>query len=578
MKNKLLMIGLLALLVGCGGNSNSSSSKVASTPSVTPSISSPSVSSNTSSPSISSPSSSSSKVSITPSNPTINVLDGLRININEKVNYLTLVNAYDTIDGNISHLIEVELPSGVTLENGDLSFEKEGNYEIKFKVTNSSNLSSSALINIEVYAIDGEDKNAPVIIGQKDIRVKPNVTIYPLDGVTASDDFDGNVTSSLVATYLTEGDATDGISFEEEGNYEITISVSDNAGNKVSKTINIEVNSEDLPTFVNMTVNLILEYNCNINNSDVVPYEGAISKEVVLKVKTSQVYANFKLPFDDPIDLENKQISMYVKVGENVKSNRLTLDLRQGTEGVGQKQFEIKESQGNGYIIEDKGNGWFLFTVVFNKVWNISTYVTDYIRLVFANEDVTKTANIYIADLLIDDYKDDGSSDNPSIPDTPEVSEDLTDSMEVNYNCVIELDKEVSHDGVQSAKIKAFDEWISTKNYVNKDLAGHIITFYVKFSGTSMYKNRVYVQFKDTSDAAIINDIAISTQDSLPEGVTLSEPDENGWSKVTVDCSLVGAGGVETRKLNIKFRCADAVAKDGVAWLDELYITKKGAE
>ena len=53
---------------------------------------------------------------------------------------------------------------------------------------------------------------------------------YPLEGVTALDDFDGNISSSLVATYQQVGDATNGISFDEEGNYTITISSTDQAG------------------------------------------------------------------------------------------------------------------------------------------------------------------------------------------------------------------------------------------------------------------------------------------------------------------------------------------------------------
>ena len=574
MKNKFKLTILLALLVGCSSNNNSTSkhSDSSQTVSSTP-ISSSVVSSSNSTNIVSS---TSSKIDITPSNPTLNVMDDIRININEKVNYLNLVNAYDTIDGNISHLISVNLPNDVTMENGYLSFAKVGLYTIEFNVTNSSNLSASKTISIEVYEISDKDVTAPNILGHKNIRVKPEVMAYPLEGVTASDDMDGDISSSLIATYQNKGDATDGISFAEEGFYEITISVEDSAGNHTEEIIEIEVNSEDIPTYVNMTENVLIEYNCTIAASNVVPYEGAQSKEVTLKVKTSQVYANFRLSFDEPMNLANKQMSMYVKLGDNVKADRLSIDLRQGTEGAGQMQYILTQSSGTGYKIEDKGDGWFLLTIVFDKVWNISTYVTDYIRLVFANDDITKAANIYVADVLMDDYK--GEIDEGGNEDTPTLAQDLTDTMEVNYNCVHELDNEVSHDGEQSLKIKAFDEWTSSKSYVNQDLDGYIITFYVKFSGTSIYKNRVYAQFKDPSDANIIGDILISAEDTLPEGVTIGEADANGWAKVTIDCSAVGVGGTETRKFILKFRCSDATAKDGVAWVDELYIVKKEAE
>lgn len=581
MKNKLLMLGLLSLLVGCGG-SNASSNKVSSSMVSTPIVSTPKESSTSSSVIDPSVNNSSSKISITPSNPTLNVVDDIKIRINERVNYLTLVSAYDTIDGNISHLISVELPSGVSMENGDLVFSKVGNYEIKFEVTNSSNLTSTGSINIEVYEISGEDKNAPVILAYKDIRVKPGVMAYPLEGVTALDDFDGNISSSLVATYQQVGDATNGISFNEEGNYTITISSTDQAGNIATQEINIEVNSEDVPTYVDMTENILIEYNCTITTtSEIVPYEGTISKEVTLKVKETQVYANFRLTFDEAIDLENKKLSMYVKAGDNVKNDRLSIDMRQGADGVSQKQIELREHTGTGYSVVDKGNGWFLLTIVFAQVWTPTTYVTDYLRLVFSNADITTTAKMYVADVYLDDYKGEdigGGESGSDNDDVIEPTQDFTDLMEVNYNCVVELDGSVSHDGVQAAKVKAFDEWIATKNYVEKDLAGYQISFYVKFEEGTVRKNRIYAQFKDNADVAIVSDIAISTQDPLIDGVTLSEPDENGWSKVTIDCDAVGVGGVATRKFIIKYQCADATALNGVAWIDELYFTKKGAQ
>ena len=608
MKNKLLMLGLLSLLVGCGSNAASSSSKKGSTPIVsTPSVSMKDSTSSSSSIKVESSSSttssskvsstttstnsnvttSSSHVSITPTNPTLNVVSDLKVQINERVNYLTLVSAYDTIDGNISHLINVTLPDGVTLENGNLVFATVGTYKIDFTVTNSSNLTSSGSINIEVYDIEAKDVDAPVILNYQNIRVKPGVMAYPLEGVIATDDFDGDVTNALVATYFAEGDATEGISFDIEGNYKVTITATDKAGNKSSVEINIEVNSEDLPTFVNMTEGIIMEYNCTVESSDITPYEGAISKEVKLKVKESQVYANFRLTFDEPIDLQNKVLSMYVKAGDNVKSNRISIDLRQGAEGVGQQQYILGETSGTGYAIEDKGNGWFKITMVVAQVWNLSSYVTDYIRLVFSNNDVTKTANMYIADFLIDDYKGEEIGGGNTGGEGGEVidtisSEELTEIMEVRYNCVIEADKTVSHDGVQSSKIKAFDEYATTRLRINANLTGYMISFYYKTEASTIYKDRIYVQCKDTSDATINSEIQISKQDTLANGVTFTNADENGWMKVTIDCDAVGFSAAKTKDIVFKFRSLTGTVDGttsyiGIAWIDELYILKKGA-
>ena len=197
--------------------------------------------------------------------PTLTVKNDLTININEKVNYLNLVSAVDEVDGNISHLITVELPSGVSMTDGYLSFESAGTYTINFSVNNSRNINAKASIKITVVSILNKDGHKPTIMGYKEnIRVKPNAMAYPLDGVTAIDDVDGDVSSTLKATYKVLSDATNGISFEEEGNYKIVITANDSSNNEQSIVINIEVNSEDLPTYVDITDNITKEYNCSV--------------------------------------------------------------------------------------------------------------------------------------------------------------------------------------------------------------------------------------------------------------------------------------------------------------------------
>ena len=52
--------------------------------------------------------------------PILTVKNDMTININEKLHYLNLVSAVDEVDGNISHLINVEMPNGVSMEGGYL--------------------------------------------------------------------------------------------------------------------------------------------------------------------------------------------------------------------------------------------------------------------------------------------------------------------------------------------------------------------------------------------------------------------------------------------------------------------------
>ena len=147
----------------------------------------------------------------------ITVKSDMTININEKLHYLNLASATDEVDGNISHLMTVELPSGVTMQDGYLSFAAKGTYTITFKVVNSRNITTTNSINITVVELLSKDNHKPTILGYKtSIQVKPNVVIYPLNGVTSVDDVDGDVTSSLKATYQTLGDASEGISFSED--------------------------------------------------------------------------------------------------------------------------------------------------------------------------------------------------------------------------------------------------------------------------------------------------------------------------------------------------------------------------
>ena len=572
-----------------------SSSEAPSSSSESSSSSSSDSSSALESSSSSSSSSSSGASSVTPTNPTITVESDLRININEHINYLTLVSAVDTIDGNITHLVTVELPNNVEMINGDLYFQEVGIYTITFHVTNSSSLSSSASINIEVYRIEDKDFTGPTILGAKNIRVKPNVLAYPLEGITAIDDIDGDVTSSLTATHQTDGDATNGISFIDEGEYEVIIKAKDSSNNYSQVTITIEVNSEDVPTFVDITEALVKEYNCNVGDSDEVPFTGAKSKIITVKHDSQNTkYANAKFVFTPTEDLNNKKLSFYFKMGDNVTGNKMGFYLMRDGNKLVSDTILNSATTSTGYSVIDQGNGWYQVNIAINKKWpSLDSYIVDSIRISFANTDVTKTATVYIANVLLDDYKEgddlggSGNEGGGTINPTP--TSDLSDAI-IPYTdyTTVSTDSTVSHDGVQSTKIQGvptstyqytqgrynFDSTISSDNLK--------ISFFVKLDGTNIYRNRIVVRVCTTNNDQVEPKIYLDGSSSNPDGVTVSPSDSNGWYQVTIDCNTLSfesktiPSGSTIKYIRFGVEASDRDTDktiEPIFWIDELSYT-----
>lgn len=536
--------------------------------------------------------------SVTNSNaPILTVKNDITINIKEKVHYLNLVSATDEVDGNISHLISVELPSGVSMDGGYLSFISAGTYTINFSVNNSRNINAKASIKITVISIAEKDGHKPTIIGYKEnIRVKPNVMAYPLEGVTAIDDVDGDVTATLKATYKVLSDATDGISFEEEGNYKVTITANDKSGNEQAVEINIEVNSADVPTYVDITDNVTKEYNCSVEKTDEMPYPNSNSRMIVLSPSStgdSKKYANFKLQFDNDTDLKDKMIEFDVKPGANLYSNKMSFSLRNNDEAItSQIEVPFQEKEGTGYSFTALDNGWYHVTIVFSKMWSTSSYVTDYVRMVFSNTDYAKAAYLYIANVLYDDYKpgDDigGGNEGGDTGDTggdtggdiggndTENLYDYSDVLQNNYNATVTFDTEVSHDGVQSAKfvgngVSSSADTAGAQAHIGELLAGKKLSFYVKFDGETCRKNRIALTIYSDSTTKL-GAHNISFLDSLPNGITLNGADENGWHYVELDMDTLGYNSVEIYKVRFVIQSPDGGVTFPTCWIDEINV------
>ncbi len=107
---------------------------------------------------------------------------------------------------------------------------------------------------LEVVIVDTSDKVKPVIalIGDSLVNLNSYDTYTEL-GATAMDDVDGNLTSSITSVSNPALDMT------KEGNYTITYTVTDAAGNKAEATRTISV--KNLPQATNTRINEVLASN-----------------------------------------------------------------------------------------------------------------------------------------------------------------------------------------------------------------------------------------------------------------------------------------------------------------------------
>jgi len=149
-----------------------------------------------------------------------------------KPDWLDGVSALDDVDG------EVE----VTVDDSAVDLTTEGEYDLIYTATDASG--NTATITVKVI-VTAEDTVKPVIKGVKaEIFIVVN-SLEPnwLEGITASDNVDGNLTASIV---LDKGN----LDLTTLGEYEITFTVTDSSGNTTVEATLVHV-VEVLPTIEN---------------------------------------------------------------------------------------------------------------------------------------------------------------------------------------------------------------------------------------------------------------------------------------------------------------------------------------
>ncbi len=147
------------------------------------------------------------------------------IKVGDKFNPMDGVSAIDKEDGNITKDIKV-------IKN-TVDTSEVGTYKVVYKVTDSKGATTTKSI---VVTVRSNDK--PIISGADDTSIKEETSFDPMDGVTAIDTEDGNITKHIKVT--------GSVDTNKPGKYELTYKVTDKDGNSTTVKRTIIVNSKEL--------------------------------------------------------------------------------------------------------------------------------------------------------------------------------------------------------------------------------------------------------------------------------------------------------------------------------------------
>ncbi|MBC1985816.1 DUF5011 domain-containing protein [Listeria sp. FSL L7-0478] len=167
-----------------------------------------------------------------PTAPVINAEDKT-IKQNETFNPLNDVTATDKKDGDITSAIQVT--------KNTVDTTKIGEYDVDYKVTNSSEITTLKSIKVTVTK-EAETANTAPVINAKDQTIKVGDLFNSLKGVTATDKEDGDLTAKIKVT-------KDTVNNTKKGVYQVTYTVTDSGNLSATLTIKVTV-TQDLTLII----------------------------------------------------------------------------------------------------------------------------------------------------------------------------------------------------------------------------------------------------------------------------------------------------------------------------------------
>lgn len=473
----------------------------------------------------------------------------------------------------VRRAVDEEAANKISVVKAQVSGETEGRRHIRFVVGLDSVNYADA--KFDIVAKDGE----ATVKRFNDLAVTTAYTHIEAAGevLSAADAF-GEGYNYLMA-YTIKNVPADAWNYE----FEVVASVKTEEAGEWSSTeaatkVISQIVDKDEVVGVTLDVTSTIKEDYNLEklaNATDLPEGMNSGKLLVGDVKTSIVYSGVIASLGKEYDIKGATISFFVKLEANVYKSRITIAIADG------EQYQMKilftENAPTGCTYEALGDNWYRVEIDVDKSWSLSSYMSDTIYLVIANQDTTAAVRIVIADLkvsipgLVEEQK----------PNTGFTGHDYSDDLTVSYGCVVSDDASVSVDGVKSKYVELTD-LLDKKGdkatggaafYPDVNLAGQNLSFYVKLVDGLHYKNRVTIQLRDKTETQKL-EIKVEVDKAAPAGVTY-EALEDGWFHIVLDCDSVDLKGLDTHMVRILFCNINNPTQPAAAWLDQINLTAK---
>ena len=153
----------------------------------------------------------------------------ISVALNAKFDPLEWVAATDKEDGDITNRVMVIV--------NDVNTSVEGNYHVTYEVIDSSGnkVNKAMMVYVKKEEVVKEQNVEPVI-NAENLTIEKGVYFDPLDGVTALDEEDGNLTHKIT---VEENE----VNVSKSGTYKVIYKVTDSMGKTASKSIVVTVES-----------------------------------------------------------------------------------------------------------------------------------------------------------------------------------------------------------------------------------------------------------------------------------------------------------------------------------------------